>query len=278
MVDDKRTRPGFVARDVVERLEYAEQYGLPLFLLVYYDDDELRREFLDALTARLEAGGARRRLLQPGLEQAHGIEGGLGRTYSRLREAGPRTLSVIADFPRDPVGELDLDYLGYLDFHRDHIAYALLRFVVLLPTADAARFQSGATELWDFRHHTFWLERPEGARQPHAEDAAVADAAPVIVTPPAEIDDHVDRVRQLVGHTEAPLSRAYLFADLARWLLRHGAPGLALQAVRDSGAELAEPPPELAADLEASRRHALSITAAAAGASPARPPALARGG
>ncbi len=144
-----------IVDEFVRRSKDACSRGRSLFLLVQYEHETVKINFIRQLREKLLEQG----ITSPTLDPRNRPEQGTGKLYSLLEQYGDSpSVALVTDLPRNSIGSLENYFLEYLNFHRDCIARQTLRFVLFFHTVDAAAFISGAGDLWDFRHHTFWLE------------------------------------------------------------------------------------------------------------------------
>ncbi len=209
-----------MAEAVAERTAAACAAGRPLFFIVHYEHETIKLSFLAALRKALAAQEIYTQTFDP----AHRPEHGVGRLYPLMAQsAGPRAVALIEGLLRNTdTNSLDTTFLEYLNLHRDLIVKKHLRLILFMHTADAGDFISGAGDLWDFRHHTYWLEgRP-------AEPAMTSWTSPDFTsgldrlpeTGRTEVENHLRQVQELVEKTNDPEAKGQLLLDLSQWLFR----------------------------------------------------------
>lgn len=244
-----------IAHEIADRAVRAIKTDRPLFLIVYYEQEAVKFSFIKALQQALKDVELSSQTFDP----AHRPEHSTGKLYGLLEEVDrSRTLAVVAGLDRLPGSSApDPSFLEYLNLHRDRIAHGRLRFVLFLHTAEAEGFISGAGDLWDFRHHTYWLEgKPETERslwqspdqfrciRPSDEDSAV-------------VKKHLKDVRTLIGETADPEEKAALLLDLSRWLRKRHLPGPGAEAALEGLQLIPAAPSRLRGDLEHALGYAL---------------------
>jgi len=109
-----------------------------------------------------------------------------------------------------------------------------------------------AGDMWDFRHRTYWLERPAGPRGAGLWQT-MAERGATLPLPAAErelIDRHLAGVRAVLDGTTDPEIKAGLLLDLCRWLTRRNAAGLAAEAALEGLSQLEDARNKLRAELE----------------------------
>jgi hypothetical protein len=226
-----------IAAEVADLLGRAVRHGQPLFLIAIYEHEGDKLRLLEVLRRRLLEEGYTTQTLDP----RHRPEHGLGRFYAALAEHGPRALSLVSDLPRKTgVAALEPAFLEYFNLHRDRIARDRLRFLLFLHVVETEDFVRTAGDMWDFRHRTYWLERPADPRgaglwQTMAERGA---ALPLPAAERESIDRHLAGVRAVLDGATDPEVKAGLLLDLCRWLTRHNAAGLAAEAALEGLSQL----------------------------------------
>ncbi|MDP9120160.1 MAG: hypothetical protein M3O15_02145, partial [Acidobacteriota bacterium] len=213
--------------------------GRPLLLLVVYQHEAEKLNLLACLYHALRQRGIPFQALDP----RHRPEHGTGRLYDGIAQAEPGALALLTSLPARPgTPGLEPTFLEYLNLHRDRISAERLRLILFLHSSEVEQFITEAGDLWDFRHHTYWLERSSSARGPGLwEDLAQRSLdLPLPAPDRQEIDAHIARVHALVEETADPEDKAGLLLDLSRWLLRRYAAGPASEV---AGEGLAHCPP-----------------------------------
>jgi len=241
--------PARVAALVAKQARRAVSAGRPLFLLVMHEHEGEKLEFLKWLSQGLREQGLHTRTLDPD----QWPDRGLGTFYLKLAGGGEEAVNVVPALPRTfDRSRLDPDFLHYLNLHRDRIAREHLRIVLLMHSADADRFMRSAGDLWDFRHHTWWLERTSGDRGEGLWQSleGTAKTLPLRDEDRAAIDTQIERVRALVNETPGAVDRAALLFDLARWLFRRNAARPAVDVAMEGLDLLDEGPSALRGELE----------------------------
>lgn len=248
------TEPGILPPDdgiveqIVDQAARAVAAGKPLLILVFYQHETEKINLIQSL----QRGVSRRGLCGRPLDPRHRPEHGIGSRYPVLaRDANDKTLSLIVEFPRRANGVgLDPAFLEYLNLHRDKIAAERLRMVLFIPDGDAEQFIISAGDLWDFRHHTYWLEHPSALRG--SKLWQTLDQSAAILPVPAEtreaVTEHMAQIRSLMESTEDTEDKAAQLLDMARWLNRRHLNDLAAATATD-GLALMESRNQLVADL-----------------------------
>ena len=245
-----------IAAEVADLLGRAVRHGQPLFLIAIYEHEGDKLRLLEVLRRRLLDEGYTTQTLDP----RHRPEHGLGRFYAALVEHGPRALSLVSDLPRKTGGAaLDPAFLEYFNLHRDRIARDRLRFLLFLHVAEMEDFVRLAGDMWDFRHRTYWLERPADPRGAGLwQRMAERGTALPLPAPERElINRHLAGVRAVLDGTTDPEIKAGLLLDLSRWLTRRNAAGLAAEAALEGLGQLEDARTKLRADLEGELGYAL---------------------
>jgi len=245
-----------IVAEIADLLGRAIQHGQPLFLIAIYEHEGDKLRLLEVLRRRLLEEGYTTQTLDP----RHRPEHGLGRFYAALAECGPRALSLVSDLPRKTGGAaLEPAFLEYFNLHRDRIARDRLRFLLFLHVVEMEDFVRLAGDMWDFRHRTYWLERPAGPRGAGLWQT-MAERGATLPLPAAErelIDRHLAGVRAVLDGATDPEIKAGLLLDLCRWLTRRNAAGLAAEAALEGLGQLGDARTELRADLEGELGYAL---------------------
>ena len=226
-----------IAAEVADLLGRAVRDGQPLFLIAIYEHEGDKLRLLEVLRRRLLEAGYTTQTLDP----RHRPEHGLGRFYAALAECGPRALSLVSDLPRKTGGAaLEPAFLEYFNLHRDRIARDRLRFLLFLHAIEMEGFVRLAGDMWDFRHRTYWLERPVDPRGAWLWQT-MAERGATLPLPAAEreaIDRHLAGVRAVLDGVTDPEIKAGLLLDLCRWLTRRNAAGLAAEAALEGLSQL----------------------------------------
>jgi tetratricopeptide (TPR) repeat protein len=174
--------------------------------------------------------------------------------------AATKTLALITGIPRkSEPSDTSTSFLDYLNLHRDRIALDRLRLVLFLHTSEAERFMAGAGDLWDFRHHTYWLEGTpagDGAGLWQTMEETVSKTA-LSGQDKEEIARHLRETHALIECTVEPAEKAALYLDLSRWLTRHHVPSLGTEAALSGLQMFIDHPSQLRADLEHELGYAL---------------------
>ncbi len=246
-----------IARDITFQATHALAGGRPLFLIVYYEHEGRKLAFLKSLAEALHQAGIGCQTFDP----VHRPEHGAGSLYPKLAATvASRTLALITALPRSTApSDPATTFLDYLNLHRDRIERDKLRLVLFLHTSEAERFMAEAGDLWDFRHHTYWLEG-----MPPADWEALLPALDGAVTKTAltaedkeTIAAHLREVRALIDQTPDPEEKAALFLDLSQWLTRRYAPALGAEVALTGIELLPAGPSALRARLEHELGYAL---------------------
>lgn len=250
-----------VAQDIGLRAKRAVETGRPLFLIVYYQHEAVKLAFLKSLQMAVKDVGLATQTFDPAQRPEHGT----GLLYPLLSAAaGEKILALIAGLPRLPERSvLDPSFLEYLNLHRDQIARDKLRFVLFLHTADANKFIEGAGDLWDFRHHTYWLEgKPQITRETPLIRLSEASLSEIALSDEnrASIENHVKNVSSLIEQTAETEEKVHLYLDLSRWLRRRHLYPSAAEAAMEGLEILPTSASKLRADLEQELGYALART------------------
>lgn len=138
--------------------------NLPILLIVQYEDEIDKKRLLHFLKKYLHDQGIPTQNFDPLQNPEHG----LGRLYPKMIDAAQKGLMcIIEGLPLSPLsnGSNDIKlsdrFLEYFNLHRDRISRERIRIVLFLHSLHAQQFIHSAGDLWDFRQHTYWLERSE---------------------------------------------------------------------------------------------------------------------
>jgi hypothetical protein len=210
------------AEDITFRAAQAIDGARPLFLIVYYEHEAVKIAFLKTLAKTLNQAEITPQTFDPSQRPDHGA----GRLYPLLATAAAnRTLALIASIPLDVESSAPAaSFLAYLNLHRDQIHRDKLRIVLFLHSSDAACFMANAGDLWDFRHHTYWLEGAsahDGASLWQSLELGVQETA-LLEQDKEEIARHIESVRTLIEQTVADEEKAALLLELSSWRRRRG--------------------------------------------------------
>jgi tetratricopeptide (TPR) repeat protein len=236
-----------IATRIVGQLRRSLEADRPLLILLLYDHEGEKVTFLETLRRLLIDHGFESRTFDP----VHREEHGKGRLYSALREGGERGLCLVTGLPRAETGTgPDPEFLDYLNIHRDRITDWRLRLVVCLHTSEADAFITLAGDLWDFRHHTCWLERPAGIRDTGLWEELTQQTERLPEASREEVAEHIARVRKLVAKTDANEEKASIILDLTRWMMRRQIYRQAVSAGYEASAYLDSETSKLQAEVE----------------------------
>ena len=254
---EEQTNIPAIVLDIAGQADDSLKSGRPLFLIVYYEHEAVKVDFLGKLRQALGACGITPQTFDPGQRPEHGA----GRLYPLLAAvAATKSLALITGLPRLPSGTgPDPSFLEYLNLHRDLIAKNHLRFVLFLHSADAGTFISSTGDLWDFRHHTYWLEGRQKTEKMFLWDVPERAATKTRLSEDEQsaINRHLEEVHALIGQTADPAEKASLFLDLSRWLFRRTLYSLAVEAAFAGIALLTDTPSPQLGDLEFALGYAL---------------------
>jgi tetratricopeptide (TPR) repeat protein len=202
----------------------------PLLILVHYNHEADKLSFLNQIHQR----AAKHEFGTRNYDPLNNDEHGTSKLYSLLeKDVERRILSLVVSVPRDnKTDEPDSEFLIYINLHRDNILHSQLHFVLFLRESEAAAFIHGAPDLWDFRHQTFYLERENEASDNllWQNMDELKDTLYLADEDKQVIDEHVKRARQLIDDTDDKQDKAQLFLDLSKWLSRHDAHAMAVEA------------------------------------------------
>ncbi len=247
-----------IAAQVGEQHQAAIKADLPLFLLIHYEHEADKLSFLDTLRATLGEAGLPSRTYDP----AHHPEHGTGKLYGALAEHGAETLNLVTALPREESGSRSQGaFLDYLNLHRDRMAERRLRWVLFLHSAEAEALITRAGDLWDFRHHTYWLtHRRMAGKSVWQELPAKIDQLALPESGQQEIREHIAQVRKLAQQSAKPEDQAALLLNLSQWLRRRRAQKLAADVAFEGIGLLPGQPGKLLADLEHALGFALQLS------------------
>jgi len=246
-----------IAKEIAGQAEDAIESGRPLFLIVYYEHEAVKIAFQGKLRQTLNTFSITPQTFDPAGRPEHGT----GQLYGLLSTvAETKSLALITGLPRLPeASELDPAFLEYLNLHRDLISKKNLRFVLFLHAAYAETLISSAGDLWDFRHHTYWLEgRPETEKLSVWEfHERASSIARLTEEEKNVVDRHLENVHSLIQQTADPEEKAALFLDLSNWLFRRNLPSFAADAAFEGINLLPDTSASLRGDLELALGNAL---------------------
>ena len=250
-----------LVNQVLDRLERSGNMKAPLFLIIHYEHETAKLEFIGKLRREL----AKKDCKTASFDPAHRPEHRQGKLIPLLTgAAGKNCPALLSTLPRlEGSGRLDPVFLDYLNVQRDNLFKKPLRLLLFIHSADAEQFIHAAGDLWDFRHHTFWLERkrqPEGkAFWQTLEDLSLRLQLPKESR--EEIESHVRSVKKLVDKTGDKKEKAGLLLDLSRWLNRRYAYALTIETALEGLGFITGERTKLAADLEHELGYALDSSA-----------------
>lgn len=248
------------AREIIENVSRAVRLNTSLFLIVYYEQESAKVEFLGKLRENMVNAGMKTRTIDPVFNPGH--QPPKLRSYlNSLAKEGEICLLTILPRAKEST-RLEESFLEYLNLHRDELFANRLRLILFMHQSDARQFIDTAGDLWDFRHHTYWLEREKPssellwknlefqARQPHVSGG---DSK--------EVEKHVKEVRALVNRTPDEKEKAALLLDLSRWLLRRNLAIMAVETISEAKRYISDDYSKIGADLESELGYALKLTA-----------------
>ncbi len=227
MVEFAVTSEG-IASEVAESAKQAFLNNTPLFLICYYSHESDKLAFLD----QLKKSAAERKLMTMTFDPAHREDHAAQRFYPLISEAShSNTFSIIAGLPHEAEQSHASSFLEYINLHRDVIARERLRFILLLHSSESEGFIRTAGDLWDFRHHTYWLPE-QFAMEPKTFWRGMEGTARELLledSDKAAIQQHMKEVHSLVDRTQDQEEKAGILLDLTRWLRRRNAFPLAVK-------------------------------------------------
>jgi tetratricopeptide (TPR) repeat protein len=218
------------AKEVIDQVLRSFKRNTPLFILVQYNHEADKFNFLK----RLQAVATQNQLGNRSYDPLNNPEHGASKLYPLFEtDASQKVLSLVVSMPREQkTDELAADFLSYINLHRDRIAHHRLHFILFVRDSDMARFMLGASDLWSFRHNTYWLDRAL-AKQPDVLWKNMEQLREELKLAPQDkqqIDEHITKTRQLIEQTIDKEDKAQLLLDLTQWFIRHYAPTLAAEA------------------------------------------------
>ena len=182
-----------IARQIALQCRHAVGTRSPLLLLVFYQHEGEKLEVLAELYRELQEEDLPYEQLDP----AHRPDQGAGRLYDSIATTSQDGVAIIPAMPRcEDTAGLDSAFLEYLNLNRDRIARDHLRFVLFLHSEEAEQFIREAGDLWDFRHHTYWLERSPKPRGAELWDDLERDSVELSL-PAAEVQELMARLARL---------------------------------------------------------------------------------
>ncbi|MCP4148017.1 MAG: tetratricopeptide repeat protein [bacterium] len=246
-----------IIHEIIDRVLRAHRLDTSLFLIVYYETEGDKREFLEKFNKKVSAKGLNARVFDPVRQPEHGA----GKLLPQLAAAaGAKELCLLQDIPRNMESfRLDDVFLGYLNLQRDNIFNVPIRLILFLQKGDAEQFMEVAGDLWDFRHHTYWVEGkivPQGTELWQNLEHLTAKM-PLPKVDRLDVKKHLRVIRLLVNKTTDLRDKAGLMLDLTEWLLRRNAASSAVEAAREGLAYITSDDSELRARLESQLGDAL---------------------
>ncbi len=210
--------------EVVDRLSLAFRLNSNLFLMIYYQRQSLQKKFLEKLYQQMKGAGLAYHIFDPVNNPRHRVP----EIHPNIIAAASKgEVCLIPQLPRSKTSpEVDRDFLAYMNLHRDALFAQPLRLLLFLELSDGELFIDTAGDLWDFRHHTYWLEPDygtgviNGSPQWKKLQDITGPVHRVTVESPEEIHRHVKNVESQVLQTRDADGKARLLLDLTGWLLR----------------------------------------------------------
>ena len=246
--------------EIIAEVKRAVRLGSSLFLIVYYENEAHKADFLQLLRKELVNKGLGTRTFDP----VHRPEHGTGQLLSQLAISSKENeLSLLTGLPRiKDSSRLEESFLGYLNLHRDEIFESGLRLILFLHQANAEQFINSAGDLWDFRHRSYWLERKS---TPQSETLwqnleRISSRLELSSEDHSKIEAHLEEVRALVDKTIDKEEKAGLLLDLTRWLLRRYSAPLAIETALEGIAFISNSKTQIRAELEHELAYALKLT------------------
>ncbi|MFT4924724.1 MAG: tetratricopeptide (TPR) repeat protein [Phenylobacterium sp.] len=217
------------ARQLVKLAKRAFKRHHPLFILVQYNHEADKLSFLNQVKDLMTPLGINTRNYDPLNNQNHGAT----KLYPLLKQdATEQVLSLVISMPRQPDSdELAADFLSYINLHRDNIAHDQLHWVLFLREGEMPVFMDAASDLWSFRHRTFWLEREiEKPAEILWQNVETLQASLALTEQEnQQIKAHVESIKQLVDETADNQDKAEVLLDLTAWLSRRSAFQMAIE-------------------------------------------------
>jgi tetratricopeptide (TPR) repeat protein len=209
------------ARQLVKMALRAFKNNRPLFILVQYNHEADKLEFINTVLKLAEPYNLITRRYDPLNNQDHGAS----KLYPLLeKDATDGILSLVTAMAREQDSDkLQRDFLSYMNLHRDRIAHNKIRFVLFVRESEMADFIAGASDLWSFCHRTFWLERVLESSSDMLWQRVGEWQETLTLTDEEklEIQEHVEVTMRLVDETSGKKDQAQLLLELTRWLIRH---------------------------------------------------------
>lgn len=212
---------GSVSKEIRELAERSVEHGTPLFLLVHYRHEAEKAELIRRLEEALQDSGLCARIFDP---RRRPEEEGAGKLYGALIELDERTIGLVISMPRgEHFGEVDRDFLAYINLHRDRIPRQTLRWMLFVHESEEEQVQEHAGDLWGFQQHDFWLKRSPDS---WGEWGGKYQPGFSMLLAPRGLDDKPrmgkrdlgeaeGRIRELLAKSSHPEDQARLYYQLA---------------------------------------------------------------
>lgn len=220
-----------LAKQAVKLGKRAFKANRPMFVLVSYDHEGDKIDFLESLRLEANEQSLKTRRYDP----KNNPENSTTHLYNSLvDDVADSTLSIVTSVPLTQDDNLEPEFLTYLNLHRDKIVEHKLHFLLCLRSQDMADFIDMAGDLWSFRHKTLRLERTETAFEDTPlprlirNSQSQQDAHPLSFLN-EEDKAFINQAQSQIAKTQQPQEKAQLMADLAHWLERRGASRQAIE-------------------------------------------------
>jgi tetratricopeptide (TPR) repeat protein len=245
------------ARQLVDLCKRAFNSKRPLFILVQYNHEADKFNFINTIGSLAQANDISIRRYDP----HHNAEHGATKLYPLLaQDSSDKILSLVVSMPRQKNSDkLATDFLSYINLHRDRIAKQKLHFVLFLRESEMATFIGGASDLWSFRHRTFRLERAleQSTERVWQNVEALQATLTFSDVELVLINQQLENSKQLINETAEHEQKAKLWLDLTLWLERHNALKMAIETALEGIALLNNQGCIVLAELEGELGHVL---------------------
>lgn len=200
--------------------------GDPFVILISYQQQADKLRFIEELTQSSLTTDLKFKTYFPNIDKDHGTGKIIGHLVD---DAKHDRLSLITSLATKSQGELDHQFLSYINLNRDRLTYQNLHYVLFVKADQMEDFVAGAPDLWSFRQQVLYLERDDTQNIPNLElssqlmwqnietDIEQSAQDPAIKQQAAE---KIAETKALVANISNNQDKAQLLFDLAEWLMR----------------------------------------------------------
>ena len=200
--------------------------GDPFVIFISYQQQADKLRFIEELTQSSLTTDLKFKTYFPNTDEDHGIGKIIGHLVD---DANHNRLSLITSLATEPQGELDHQFLSYINLNRDRLTYQNLHYVLFVKADQMEDFVAGAPDLWSFRQQVLYLERDETQTIPSLELSSQlmwqnieADIEHSTFSAEAkqQATDKVVQTKALIAKIRSRNDKAQLLIDLTEWLMR----------------------------------------------------------